>query len=265
MNKANFAKYLEKISHNQVINLGLFLKSAEQLSLSETQLLKILSWKKIKAKLYSITIVNNTAFNELRLHYPLTPIMDRIDASTAGNSHSKRVSGSMLSLLAYQHSFPQVILFSMDGEYQTPALLNKNLLIIENLENFLAIISQPDKLSLWLDEQWPCDIVYAQGNAISNQLHQKYFSTYAKIRCLLDIDLGGLNIFKNIKALVSSSQCEFVFSDYYFAKYIQYGKPLTQQQRLKVQHGHYPKALEKVRTIILKHNQFAEQEILLCR
>ena len=265
MNKANLAKYLEKINRNQSLNIDLFLKSAAPFSVTETQLLKILSWKKIKAKLYSVTILDSKAFNELIQQYPLNPITDRIDASTAGNSHSKAVSGSMLSLLAHQNSFPQLVIFSSDGDYKTPNSLHKNLLIIENLENFLAVIKQPDTLNLWLDKEWSCDIVYAQGNAISNKLHQKFFSQYDKIRCLLDIDLGGLDIFKNIRTLASSSQCEFVLSDYYFEKYIQYGNPLTQQQRLKIQQGDYPKALEQVRKIILKYNQFAEQEILLCR
>ena len=264
MNKANFAKYLKKINKNKLIKIDLFLKSAAPFSLTETQLLKILNWKKIKAKLYSVSILNSKAFNELMQQYPLTPIANRIEASLAGNSHSKAVSGSMLSLLAHQNSFPQLVIFSSDGHYQTPASLHNHLLVIENLENFLSLIQQPDKLSIWLDEAWPCDIVYAQGNAISKKIHQKFFSQYDKIRCLLDIDLGGMDIFKNIHKLASASHCEFVFSHYYFNKYIQYGNPLTQQQRLKVQQGDYPRALNQVRKIILKYNQFAEQEILLC-
>ncbi len=264
MNKSSFAKYLDKINNNQPINIDLFLKAAEHYSLTETQLLKILNWKKIKAKIYSVLVLNDKAFNELMQQYPLSPIANRIDASIAGNSHSKAVSGSMISLLAHQTYFPQLVIFSSNGNYQTPATLHKNLLIIENLENFLSLIQQTDKLSIWLDKEWPCDIVYAQGNAISNQIHQKFFSQYDKIRCLLDIDLGGLDIFKNINNLASSSHCEFVFSHYYFEKYIQYGNPLTQQQRLKIQQGDYPKALEQIRKTILKYNQFAEQEILLC-
>ncbi len=264
MNKSSFAKYLEKINNNQPINIDLFLKSAEPYSLTETQLLKILNWKKIKAKIYSVSVLNDKAFNELMKQYPFSPIANRIDASIAGNSHSKAVSGSMLSLLAHKNSFPQLVIFSSNGNYQTPTSLHNNLLIIENLENFLSLIQQPDKLNIWLGEEWSCDIVYAQGNVISNQIHQKFFSQYDKIRCLLDIDLGGLDIFKNINKLASSSHFEFVFSHYYFKKYIQYCNPLTQQQKLKIQQTNYPHALDRVIKIILKYNQFAEQEILLC-
>ncbi len=56
MNKSSFAKYLDKINNNQPININLFLKAAETYSLTEAQLLKILSWKKIKAKIYLVLV-----------------------------------------------------------------------------------------------------------------------------------------------------------------------------------------------------------------
>ena len=268
MNKNSLAKYLEKINNNQLINIPLFLKSAEAFSLTETQLLKIISWRKINSRQYSISILNQTEFDSLVLQFPCKPITNRVEASSSGDSHIQQVSGSILSLLAFQQDFPQLVIISNNGDYQSPGKLHHNLLIIENLENFLALIQHPDKLKLWLDNDWSCDIVYAQGNAISNQLHQKFFSQYAKIRCLLDIDLGGFRIFKNINQLTPSCLCEFVFSHYYSEKYQQYGTPLTHQQRLQFIQEYtqntYPNALEEIILHVLKYNQFAEQEILLC-
>lgn len=266
MNKASFANYLQQIKNSRPVNIERFLTLAESYSISDSQLNEVFSWKKIKAKQYAVTIVDKTLFEQLTTRFPALSISNRKEASMAGNSHGKKVSGSILSLLSYQHSFPQLVIFAADGSYQTPHKLHSNLLIIENMENFLVLLKQAEDLSQWLDGDWPCDIVYAQGNAIGNSLHQQFFSQYNKIRCLLDIDLGGFEIFKNINRLASTNSCSYVLSDYYLQKYIQYGNPLTQQQRLELNQRicSYPKALENVINTVNKYNHFAEQEILLC-
>lgn len=264
MKKASFAHYLQQIKNSRPINIERFLTLAESYSLSHEQLAEIFSWKKINAKQYAVTIVKQSLFEQLCARFPVLSITNRKQASAAGDSHAKRVSGSMLTVLAYQHSFPQLLVFARDSSYQTPYPLHKHLLVIENMENFLAVLDQAEYPGQWLDGEWPCDIVYAQGNAIGNRLHQQFFSQYDKIRCLLDIDLGGFEIFKNINTLAPKNSCSYVLSDYYLQKYIQYGNPLTQQQRQELSRRSYPKALEKVINTVLKYNQFAEQEILLC-
>jgi len=260
-----FAHYLEKIRLSKNINVPVFLKKSEALSISEEQLLKIISWKKIKGSEYSVTIIDIEAFGHLIERFPTQIISNRVEASIAGNSHSKRVSGSMVTLLAYQQIFPQVVVFDKKGGYQTQGKLYSNLLIIENLENFLILIKHPDYLTRWLGNKWACDIVYAHGNAVSNQLHQQFFSHYKHIRCLLDIDPGGFKIYKSIYNLVPKKVCEYVLSDYYLNKYRQYGYAITHQekQELLTLAPFYPKQLEQVINTILKHNKFAEQEILL--
>jgi len=243
------------------------LSLAESFSINDTQLAEIFSWKKINNKQYSVSIIDKQLFDRLMERFPLHKVTNRQQASIAGNSHNKRVSGSLLSFLAYQQTFPQLIVFAKDGSYELPPSKQSqhhNLLIIENLENFLSLIKNPDELNQWLDDEWPCDIVYAQGNAIGNHLHQQFFCQYDKIRCLLDIDLGGFEIFKNINKLTVATSCTYVLSQYYLEKYIQFGNPVSQQQRSELEQGNYPQALEKVIKTVLEYNQFAEQEILLC-
>ena len=152
MKKNNFAILLNKINNKQLINIALFIKLAEELSLSETTLRSIISWTKVKGKnYYSVAIIDTAAFDSLLLQYPLQPVIDRVSASIAGNSHRQRVSGSLLSILPWQHSFPQLVLFAQDGTYKTVFPLHHHLLVVENMENFLALIKQPDYLSKWLD------------------------------------------------------------------------------------------------------------------
>ncbi|MCU7835135.1 MAG: hypothetical protein KZQ83_07745 [gamma proteobacterium symbiont of Taylorina sp.] len=263
MSKASFARYLHQIKNSKPVNWGLFSALAESYSINNEQLSKIFFWKKINNKRYKVTIINQSLFELLISRFPLLNITSRKIASIAGNSHNHKVSGSLLSLLAYQQVFPQLVLFAADGSYQTPHPLHKNLLVIENLENFLSLIKNPAALTQWLDEDWPCDIVYAQGKAIGNKLHQQFFLQYDKIRCLLDIDSGGFEIFKNIHQLVEQKVCSFVLSPYYLEKYIQYGYPINQQQRLDLDIQHYPPPLKEVVAIVRKYKQFAEQEILL--
>lgn len=260
-----FAHYLENIRQSKNINVPVFLKKSEAVSISEEQLLKIISWKKIKGNEYNVTIIDTEAFKCLIKRFPMQTISNRVEASIAGNSHSKRVSGSMVTLLAYQQSFPQVVVFNNKERYQTPGEMHSNLLIIENLENFLALIKHPDYLATWLGNEWPCDIVYAHGNAVSNQLHRQFFSHYKHIRCLLDIDPGGFEIYKNIYSLAPKIVCEYVLSDYYLNKYRQYGNTFThlEKQKLLTRSCSYPESLEQVINTVLEHNKFAEQEILL--
>ncbi len=264
MKKNSFATMLNKINNKQLINIAVFINLAEELSLSETTLRMMLRWTKAKGKnYYSVDIIDNAAFDSLLQQYPIQPVIDRVSASIAGNSHRQRVSGSLLSILPYGHSFPQLLLFAQDGTYKSSYPLHHHLLVIENMENFLALIKQPDYLAQWLDHDWPCDIVYAQGNAIGNKLHQQFFAQYDKILCLLDIDPGGFEIFKNIHSMCNADSCHYVISDYYLQQYLRFGNALTQQQRSALEQGIYPEALQKIISIVLQYNYFAEQEILL--
>jgi len=263
MSKARFARYLYQIQHSKPVNWGIFSTLAESYSITNDQLSQIFCWQKINNKQYQVTITNLLLFEQLISRFPLLNISNRKTASIAGNSHKHRVSGSLLSLLAYQQAFPQLILFTHDGSYQTPHSLHQHLLVIENLENFLSLIRNPDDVSQWLDDDWPCDIVYAQGKAIGNKLHQQFFCQYDKIRCLLDIDSGGFDIFKTIHQLAGQTSCHFVLSQYYLKKYQRYGNPISQDQRSEMDKQQYPEALNEVIQTVRKYNQFAEQEILL--
>ena len=181
-----------------------------------------------------------------------------------GHSHSQRVSGSLLTVLAYQKVLPQVVVCNKKGEFRTTYSLHHQLLVIENLELFLALIEQPDLVAEWLDTPWPCDIVYADGNRISNQLHRQFLSQYDTIRCLLDIDLGGLSIFKNLDNLLDNKTViEFVLSDYYLKKHRQYAYNYNNEAYKKLINFQCPVKLQAVYKLLKEDKRYSEQEVLL--
>ena len=215
-----------------------------------------------------MTIIDQDAFKKLIQQFTIKSPSTRVEASVAGDSHSHRVSGSLLTILFYQQDFPQLIVFDQDANYRINSQLSnkahQHLLIIENLENFLALIQNPAHLDIWLDKHWDCDIVYASGNAINNKLHQKFFSQYDKIRCLLDIDSGGFKLFKSISKLVAENTlCEFVLSDDYVNKHKRYGRLYSNEDYIKLINSTYPQSLKKAYDLVIATKKFAEQEILL--
>jgi hypothetical protein len=264
MNKSLFSKYLQNIEKAKAINYPLFIQSAQLHSISETQLEEIFSKLKVRGNSYQLSIIDEQKFNHLQQRFSQKSPTNRVEASMVGNSHIKPVSGSLLTILFNQQSFPQVVVFDTNANFNSLYKADKNLLIIENLENFLAIIKNPDYMALWLDKHWDCDIVYASGNAINNKLHHKFFAQYDKIRCLLDIDMGGFKIFKSFSHMASkTSHCEFILSDYYIKKYHQAGIIYSHQDYIKLINFKYPQSLIEAYKMVLANKKFAEQEILL--
>jgi hypothetical protein len=264
MNKSVFSQYLNNIDNAKTINYPLFLQSAQLHSISETQLDKIFSKVKVRGNRYQLTIIDPQKFTHLQQQFLSKAPTNRVEASLVGNSHLQRVGGSLMTILFYQQAFPQVLVFDKNAHFDALYKPYKNLLIIENLENFLAIIKNQDYLTQWLDKHWDCDIVYASGNAINNKLHHKFFAHYDRIRCLLDIDMGGLKIFKSFSLLVSqTSSCEFVLSDYYIERYKQFGITYSNQDYIKLLNFKCPPSLVDVYNMVVKNKKFVEQELLL--
>lgn len=117
----------------------------------------------------------------------------------------------MLILWPYQFEHPVVVLNCTDHT-NTPVKLSQNLLIMENQENFV----QKDKTLNFLMKEIPgfnddqLDMVFASGNAITNKLNKAFFKQYSRIDCLLDLDIGGLEIFQSIDKLTQHSKLNFL-------------------------------------------------------
>lgn len=203
--------YLKKIENNESVNFDVFVKLLEGEGLSSEEILKTFSVNKISKNRYKVSINNTENFYTLLIRFPERFISDRISAAETGNSHRHPVSKSMLILWPYQSGHPVVVLNSAD-HVNTPVTLSQNLLIMENQENFV----QKDKTLSFLMKEIPgfnekqLDVVFASGNAITNRLNKVFFNHYSRIDCLLDLDIGGLEIFESLSNLTQHPELNFL-------------------------------------------------------
>jgi 5S rRNA maturation endonuclease (ribonuclease M5) len=210
MNIQNLKHYIENIDKNKPINLQRFIGLVEQLSLFHTFQPSDISARKVKGQLYQVISINDDLYKELRKL--VNDIgWDRISSSRQNRSHQDKVDGSLL-LVRENNSHPNVVLFDKEGHFKG---INRNscrALLIENRQNFISI----DKTLAFLKKktdlnfETPIDIIFADGNEISNSLHRCFFDYYKKLYLFFDLDLGGLTIAKNMNALLPNIPKEFL-------------------------------------------------------
>jgi hypothetical protein len=258
-------KYLKKIKNNETVNFDVFVKLLNQEGIYSEEILRIFSVNKIKKNSYQVKIINAESFNDLSERFPKYLIIDRISAAEAGNSHRHPVSKAMLILWPYQSEHPVVVLNSTD-DIKTPAKLSQHLLIMENQENFvrkdkmLSFLTR--EISGFSDEH--LDVVFASGNAITNKLNKAFFNHYSRIDCLLDLDIGGLEIFQSLDKLTQHPALNFLLPNCAESLLSKYGMALKDQhlRRLRKLTASCPK-LERSFNLIAKTRKMLEQEIYI--
>ncbi|MEQ1738391.1 MAG: hypothetical protein ABL884_00645 [Methyloglobulus sp.] len=257
--------YFKKIENNETFNFDAFVKLLNEQGIDREEILKIFSVNKIGKNRYEVSINNTESFYNLSVRFPERPISDRISAAEAGNSHRHPVSKAMLILWPYQSEHPVVVLNSTD-HINTPIKLSQNLLIMENQENFV----QKDKTLNFLMKEIPgfnddqLDVVFASGNAIANKLNKAFFNHYSRIDCLLDLDIGGLEIFQSIDSLIQHPALNFLLPNCAESLLPKYGMILKDHHlpRLRRLAENCPK-LERPFKLIAKTRKMLEQEIYL--
>ncbi|WP_411726967.1 hypothetical protein [Methyloglobulus sp.] len=203
--------YFKKIENHELINFDVFVKLLNEKGIGLEEILKIVSVNKISKNRYEVNINNPDSFNNLSVRFPELSISDRISAAEAGNSHRHPVSKAMLILWPYQSEHPVVVLNSA-SHVNAPIRLSTNLLIMENQENFIQKESTLNFLMREIpgfsDKQ--LDIAFGSGTAINNRLNKAFFNCYARIDCLLDLDVGGLEIFESLANLTQHPALNFL-------------------------------------------------------
>jgi hypothetical protein len=258
-------QYLEKIQKNQPINFDVFAILLERNDVLLDEVHQTFSTNKIKKKQYQVNIKDEKRFKDLIDAFPEQIISDRISAARAGNSHRYSVSKAMLTLWPYQSDHPVVVMNSVN-DVSVPTKLSHNLLIIENQENFIQKENTLDFLMKEIpgfsDEQ--LDIVFASGNAITNKLNKVFFNHYSRIDCLLDLDIGGLEIFQSLDKLTQHPALNFLLPNCAESLLSKYGMTLKDQhlKRLRKLAENCPK-LERPFSLIARTRKMLEQEIYL--
>lgn len=195
-------QYLNKIENGEPINLDRFL---EYLPFSNKD-----EWRKVYTAVrlrngYQLTINNTEVHNALYVQ----EASDRVSASMVGRSHDFPSNFSHLLVLNHltKSQIPFVVVSELNRYKTEGELIGKRAVLIENIENFyryqefLALIGHSA-----LENSG--DIIFGSGNQICHRLNLSFLSTYDEIYCAQDVELGGLTIYKTLKA--SLPQCDWL-------------------------------------------------------
>jgi len=259
------SKYLHKIKSGEAINFDNFKKQIHKHGIDDQTLFEIFETELKSRSSYGVKVLDQERFAQLLIDFSEHVITDRISAAQAGDSHKHSVSQAMIVLWPNKGNHPVVVLNDEDN-INSPIPLSKRLLIIENQENFI----QKQQTIHFLQQQFPnfndggLDIAHGSGNAISNRLNKAFFKQYQQIDCLLDLDVGGLEIFKNLVNLTQHSNLNFLLPP--CADLLLKQSKIVLQEHyltgLRQYHEQYP-MLRPVIELMTKHQKMLEQELYL--
>jgi len=207
------SNYIKSIDSEKPINLNAFYKLVDTLELTYRRETQDVDATKYKGQLYIVTRINDELMSELRA-LVADKGNSRAAAATQNKSHSVNVNGSFL-LIREQFAHPVVVTMDANGEYHCPIPQSQEVLVIENRQNFIDI----DQMVGFLEKYTPfklasnMNIIFSEGNEISNALHQQFLVKYNRIHLCMDVDLGGLTIAKNLMSLLPNTHFNFLIPD----------------------------------------------------
>jgi hypothetical protein len=264
MSLKQIKRYLDNIENNKPINLSKFFKVVDVLSLETSRASDDIKAYKHSGDLYIVTEIEAKLKQEL---YLLTSSNDwnRESLAKQNRSHGANVDGSFI-IIRSSNNLPTLITIGGNGEVVSGFEQKQQALLIENRQNFLKINETMKFIKEYANSDLPpdLDIIFTEGNAITNALHKPFLSEYEHLSLLLDFDLGGLTIAKNLTELLPNTSMKLIL-------------PLDIEERLsKVVEVKPPDYLEKVfdlgsnypiltvaASIIHKHKKILEQESYL--
>ena len=208
--KDKLSQYLQNIQEGKAINFDVFRDTLLKKNIPDTRINRLFRVELIKPKQYKIEILNQEDFSNLCQQVGYHNSLSRITAAFKGRSHKVAVSGSFLLLKSPYIDHPQVIIFDKESWF-CPVESCKQLLLVENLENFLSYQKTIHLLKQWdLMPDTVFDIIFSAGNQINNSLHRNYLNAYEKVFCLFDLDVGALKTFKSLTTWLSKAHLEFI-------------------------------------------------------
>lgn len=215
MNLHQLKKYLDAIEAQEPIDLPRFKRFLDSLSLSVRIGPNDIVGKRYPTGKYLVTSMDIHLAKELG-KLVAQPLDHRISAARQNQSHKHKVEGSLL-LVRNSNTHPQVVVFDKHGSYDVPCRIRRRALVLENRQNFLSIEQTKEFIrqfvSLFPDDFDELTVVFAEGNEISNALHERFLSQFEHIYLLLDLDLGGLRIAKNLHNLLATTSFTFLLPD----------------------------------------------------
>lgn len=210
---SRLSAYIKNIDSKRPINLPEFFKLVDSRQLTRRRVSGDVTATKIQGQLYIITNINDDLMKELRCLI-VEKSHDRAAAATQNKSHSVNVNGSYL-LVRCELNDPLVVMIDQHGDHRSNLIQSAEALVIENRQNFIDI----DLMVNFLEKRTAfklspgMNVIFSDGNQISNILHKNFLSKYTCLHLCMDVDLGGLRITKNLMALLPNTTINFLVPD----------------------------------------------------
>lgn len=254
-------RYLDKIKNNNHINYKVFLGLCIKNKIKEDILRNIFSINSCKCKSknqYILTIKNEELFEKIFSTFFSKDKDKKVQAALQGNSKKAKNENSILIWKENFSDCNSIAISFKNKKYQLNLNKKKNLIIIENLNNFANIKSNFEENEINLEDY---NFVLGMGNSITNNNFSDFLNEYENIVCLFDIDLGGLKFFKTLLKNIKTNQT-FLLNDKMKEKILIYGKKIDIKQYNEVlKYKKEVPELNEITNFIIKHKKFAEQEI----
>lgn len=208
---SKLAGYLSDIQSGGLINYPVFCKELIKRQVSELTIREAFSAELVKPKRFRITVLDPKIFEEICLRFQMHESGSRVSAAMSGDSHRASVSGSYLLMRTISEPHPVVVWFDAD-KVVCPAETADSVLLVENLENFIALQATLDLLVNWgIDIQCSqLDVVFGAGNQVTNQLHMPFLRRYRRVYCLFDLDPGGIRMFCSLLSQLEQDSLLFI-------------------------------------------------------
>jgi hypothetical protein len=252
-------KFFESIDSQQHINfkkyIDIFKKSGVDIEKMFIPVLK-------KNPYYYLIPKDEEQYQQLKSTFHIAgDKITRLDATLHGNSHHVNVSYCFFLMRETIDSPVESVFFK--GEellYSNIKNINKNLILIENLENFGDIKKTFQHFSIDLSQY---SFIFGAGNAINNSLLTSFFNTRDSILCMFDVDNGGLKMFNTLSKRHANT--EFIVPDnidLLMYKHVRHKITVEDAIILTESYRNNTK-MTPIISIINKHMKFIEQEIYL--
>lgn len=209
---SKLAGYLSDIQSGKLINFPVFCNELAKKQISELTIREVFTAALVKPKRYRITVLDQKVFEAMCQRFQMSASDNRVSAALSGNSHRASVGGSYLLLRTLLAPHPVVVWFEAE-EVVCPIETADTVLLVENLENFIALQATIDLLVSWgVDiKRDQLDVVFGAGNQVTNQLHMPFLRRYSRVYCLFDLDPGGIRMFCSLLNQLAPGALCFIF------------------------------------------------------
>lgn len=260
--------YLAKIQAGEPVNPKTLMKQWRAAGLSESAFHAVLDLPQSKTGLF--TIKNHDAFEDIARRFGVADNSSRINASITSNSHNVGVSGAMVIYRSLDHPHPDITLLTANGEPARNKSMKPYALLIENMENFLALDTITaflvENTELSIDTLNQCEFIFSQGRAIQKKMTLNYLGRFQHTYWLPDLDAAGLDIYIGAQAVLGKHRTTLLYPSDLERRLRDAGKHITTDIRdtLKKLSDHSPE-LSRICTILINAEKTLEEEAYLAQ